>query len=551
MKKIFLPKTFTVYKQGYSKKQFFDDLLAGVIVGVIALPLAIAFSIASGVSPEKGLITAVVAGFLISFLGGSRVTIGGPTGAFVVIIVGIVNQYGMEGLIISTVLAGIFMILFGLLQLGTLIKFIPQPLIVGFTSGIAVIIFTSQMNDFFGLSLKNLPSSFIDKWILFFSNYNKTNYWAIGIALFTVIISLFFKRITKQVPGSIIAILITTIAVSVFSIPVDTISSITDSIPNRLNLSFSTIELRSFSNYVQPAFTIALLGAIESLLCAVVADGMTGSNHRSNTELIGQGIANVFSGLLGGIPATGAIARTAANVKLGGRTPVAGMVHALTLLLILLFFGKYAVLIPLSCLAGILVVIAYNMSEWRSFINILKGSRYDIIVLLVTFFLTILFDLSLAIQVGVILAAFLFMQRMSKLSEIYSLEREEDSFENYSEIPKAISIYEINGPFFFGAANKYKEVIKELGVKANILILRMRHVPFIDNTGIHNFYSVLSELKSKNIKIILSGVNPEVKNELMRSKIAPLLGEENICDHFDKAKALALEIYEAQKNRHQ
>ena len=542
-KEIFLPKTFTVFKEGYSKEQFKNDLLSGVIVGIISLPLAIAFAIASGVSPEKGLITAVVAGFFVSFLGGSRVTIGGPTGAFVVIIVGIVEKYGIEGLIISTVLAGFFMILFGLLQLGTLIKFIPQPLIVGFTSGIALIIFTSQIKDFFGLPIDHLPSSFIDKWKLYFHQFDQINLWAFGIAAFTVILSLYFKKITRHIPGSIIAILITTLLISILQIPVSTIGSVTAGIPQKLSFSFSNIDLGSFHNYIQPAFTIAMLGAIESLLCAVIADGMIGSNHRSNTELIGQGIANVFSGLLGGIPATGAIARTAANVKLGGRTPVAGMIHALTLLLILLFLGKYAVLIPMSCLAGILVVIAYNMSEWRSFVSILKGSRYDVIVLLVTFFLTVFFDLTLAIQVGVILAAFLFMQRMSKLSEIYALEREGDSLENYSDLPKAISIYEINGPFFFGAANKYKEVLKELGLKANILILRMRHVPFIDTTGIQNFYSVLSEMKSRKVRIVLSGVNHEVRKEIERSPIAEMLGQKNICSNFDEAKKRALEIY--------
>lgn len=549
MEPVFLPKTFSIYKRiGYSREQIQTDILSGIIVGVLALPLAIAFAIASGVSPEKGLVTAIVAGFIVSFLGGSRVQIGGPTGAFVVIVVGIVQVYGIQGLIISTILAGILLIIFGLLKLGTLIKFIPIPLITGFTSGIAIIIFTSQINDFLGLEISKLPSEFLLKWDVYFSNLWKTNIYSVIIALITIFISVYSKRVTKRIPGAFISIILMTLVVAFFKLPVQTIEGVYGQIPDSIGIiDFSSFKLAGISNYFQPAITIAMLGAIESLLSAVVSDGMISSNHRSNTELIAQGIANIASGLFGGIPATGAIARTATNVRNGGRTPIAGMVHALTLLLIMLFFGKYAAMIPLSCLAGILIVVAYNMSEWRSFISIMRGSKYDIVVLLVTFLLTIFADLTIAIEVGIILAAMLFMQRMAKMGEVYSLETDKDYIEDYASLPDGISVYEINGPFFFGAANKYKEVLKEVGIKSKVMILRMRSVPFIDATGMHNFKEVLKTLKNYKVKIVLSGVQKGVFDELIKSDILNYIPLELICSHYDIAREKAVETLDQLK----
>lgn len=547
---IFKPKFFSLFKHGYSKTQLQSDVLAGIIVGIVALPLAIAFAIASGVSPERGLITAIVAGFLVSILGGSRVQIGGPTGAFVVIVFGIVQQHGIEGLIISTFLAGIFLIAFGLLRLGTIIKFIPHPLVVGFTSGIAIIIFSTQIKEFFGLSITEIPSGFIEKWGAYFSGLNSFNIYAIAISVGTVLISVYSKRIIKKIPGSFIAIILMTVLAMVFKLPVSTIGSVYGELPTTISLNLPHIDLGSLSQYVAPAFTIALLGAIESLLSAVVADGMISGNHRSNTELIGQGVANMASALFGGIPATGAIARTATNVKNGGRTPVAGIVHAITLLLIMLFFGKWAIQIPLACLAGILVVVAYNMSEWRSFYSILRGSKYDIVVLLATFFLTILVDLTVAIQIGMVLAALLFMQRMSSASHVVAADADVDALEDYSDLPKGIEVYEIKGPFFFAAAQKYRETLKGFGKKADVLILRMRFVPFIDSTGIHNFEDTVKYLHSINVKLILSGVQPEVKKELEKARFDFLIGRKNICSSYNEAKKIAIKtIAEQEKTK--
>jgi sulfate permease, SulP family len=551
MEPVFLPKTFSLYKRvGYNRQQIQTDILSGIIVGILALPLAIAFAIASGVSPEKGLITAIIAGFIISLLGGSRVQIGGPTGAFVIIVVGIVQVYGIQGLIISTILAGFILIIFGLFKLGTLIKFIPIPLVTGFTSGIAVIIFTSQVNDFLGLGITKMPSEFILKWSLYFSSLSKINLYSAGIAASTILIGVYSKRFIKKVPGAFISIILMTLVVAVFKIPVQTIESVYGIIPDTIGFgNLSSLRFESITNYIQPAITIAMLGAIESLLSAVVSDGMISSNHRSNTELIAQGIANIASGLFGGIPATGAIARTATNVRNGGRTPIAGMVHAVTLLLIMLFFGKYAAMIPLSCLAGILIVVAYNMSEWRSFISIMRGSNYDVLVLLVTFLLTIFADLTIAIEVGMILAAMLFMQRMAKLGEVYSLETDKDNIEDYASLPAGISVYEINGPFFFGAANKYKEVLKEVGIKSKVMILRMRSVPFIDATGMHNFKEVLKTLKNYKVRIVLSGVQQGVYDTLIKSDIEHYIPVDHICPHYDIAKVKAVETLNQMKNR--
>ncbi|HAM11511.1 MAG: sodium-independent anion transporter [Bacteroidetes bacterium GWE2_41_25] len=544
MEPLFLPKTISLYQRaGYSLSQIQADIFSGIIVGILALPLAIAFAIASGVSPEKGIVTAIVAGFLISFLGGSRVQIGGPTGAFVVIVVSIVQVYGIQGLIISTILAGVILIFFGLLRLGTLIKFIPLPLVVGFTSGIAVIIFTSQINDFLGLGISTLPSEFTAKWVAYFDNIDKTNMYSVGIALSTIIISVYSKRFMKKIPGAFISIILMTLIVTFFKLPVQTIESVFGVITAKISfVDFSSFSFEGITRYIQPAITIAMLGAIESLLSAVVSDGMISSTHRSNTELIAQGFANIASGLFGGIPATGAIARTATNVKNGARTPISGMVHALTLLLILLFFGKFAAMIPLACLAGILIVVAYNMSEWRSFISITRGSKYDVLVLIVTFFLTVFADLTIAIEVGMVLSALLFMQRMSKLSEISSLEADFDNMEEYASLPKGISVYEINGPFFFGAANKYKEVLKEVGIRSKVMVLRMRNVPFIDATGMHNFKEVLKTLKNYKVRIVLSGVQPNVREELLKSGIDRYIPLDMICPHYDIAKVKAVEI---------
>ncbi len=541
MKEIFKPEFFTVFKQGYTKEQFLKDLFAGIIVGIVALPLAIAFAVASGVSPEKGLITAIIAGFIISFLGGSRVQIGGPTGAFVVIVFGIVSQYGMDGLIISTILAGIMLIIFGLLRLGSLLKFIPHPLIVGFTSGIALVIFSTQIKDALGLQIESTPVDFLGKWFVYFSAISSVNWIAVVITIGTILISIGFGKITNKIPGSFVAIILMTTIVTVFNLPVTTIESSFGEIPNTISLSFPSIDWSNIQYYFQPALTIALLGAIESLLSAVVADGMIGTNHRSNTELIAQGCANIITPLFGGIPATGAIARTATNIKNGGRTPIAGMIHAVTLLFIMLFFATWAKLIPMSCLAGILILVSYNMSEWRSFTSILKGSAFDIIILVSTFLLTVLVDLTVAIEIGIVLSAILFMKRMADNGQTILRDKESDVMENYKDIPKGIEIYEISGPFFFGAAKHYSEVLKDYASSTKILIIRMRYVPFIDATGIHNFRAVINSLKSEERQIILSGVQPDVHKELNKSRLSDLIGKENIFDNFDAALANAKE----------
>ena len=550
MKEIFKPKFFSVIKEGYTKQQFSKDLFAGVIVGIVALPLAIAFAVASGVSPEKGIITSIIAGFIISFLGGSRVQIGGPTGAFIVIVFGIVSQYGVGGLLISTILAGIMLIAFGLLRLGSLLKYIPHPLIVGFTSGIALIIFSTQIKDAFGLQMTNVPADFLGKWKAYFHSFTSVNYIALIITIATILISLFFNKITNKIPGSFIAIILTTAVTAIFKLPVTTIETLFGEINGSISLDFPVIDWSNISYYFSPALTIALLGAIESLLSAVVADGMIGSNHRSNTELIAQGIANIVTPIFGGIPATGAIARTATNIKNGGRTPVAGMTHAVTLLLILLFFGKYAKLIPMSCLAGILILVSYNMSEWRSFRSILRGSAFDIIILLTTFVLTVLVDLTVAIQIGIILSSILFMKRMADNGQAILKEKESEIIENYGYLPKGIEIYEISGPFFFGAAKHYAEVLKSHASSTKVLIIRMRYVPFIDSTGIHNFKEAIKVLKTDGKKIILSGVQPEVRKELDKSRISFLIGKANIFDNFDDALSKAKEIVANSNDNH-
>lgn len=538
---LFNPKLVSVLKQGYSKHQFSKDVFAGIIVGIVALPLAIAFAVASGVSPEKGLVTAIIAGLIISVLGGSRVQIGGPTGAFIVIVFGIVQTYGLDGLMISTMLAGVFLIAFGLLRLGSLLKFIPHPLVVGFTSGIALVIFTTQIKDALGLEIANLPADFIPKWGSYFSEISSINPYAVGISLATILITIFSGKVTKKIPGSFIAIIVITALVQLLKLPVTTIETVFGEIPKTIQLDFPGIEWSKLANYIAPALTIALLGGIESLLSAVVADGMIGGNHRSNTELIAQGVANVVTPIFGGIPATGAIARTATNVKNGGRTPVAGVIHAITLLLIMLFFGQWAKLIPMSCLAGILIVVAYNMSEWRSFVSILKGSGFDILILLVTFFLTVLVDLTYAIQIGIALSALLFMKRMADVSHQTELEVDSDVLENYNDLPEGVGIYEISGPFFFASAKQYCSTLKSIGQKSKVLIIRMRHVPFIDSTGLHNLEAVIEDLHHSKTTVILSGVRPEVLKELEKNKLVNLLNPNRILPSFDLAVQKAKE----------
>jgi len=541
---MFKPKLFDTLKN-YTYRQFTKDLMAGLIVGIVALPLAIAFGIASGVSPEKGLYTAIIAGFIISALGGSRVQIGGPTGAFIVIVYGIVQTHGINGLIIATFIAGIMLIIMGLARLGAVIKFIPHPLITGFTSGIALIIFSSQIKDFFGLQMDAVPADFLTKWKIYFHHFGSINFYAVLIAAATAVIIFLWPKITYKIPGSLIAILASTIAVQLLHLPVETIGSKFGNIPSSLpnptvpNLDFATIK-----SLIQPAFTIALLGGIESLLSAVVADGMIGGNHRSNMELIAQGVANIFSSLFGGIPATGAIARTATNVKNGGRTPVAGIVHAITLLIIMLFVGKWAALIPMATLAGILVVVAYNMSEWANFRAVLKGSKSDIAVLLTTFFLTVLIDLTVAIEIGMVLAAFLFMRKMIQFSDVSILtkdiddrgnEKDDASIANFS-IPAEAEVFEITGPLFFGAAYKFKDAIRFIEVTPKVLILRMRQVPMIDATGIKTISEVYSESKKRGTKLILSEVHSEqVMKQLQETRLLFAIGKANVTDSFEAA----------------
>ena len=535
MKEIFRPKFFSLIKAGLNKKQISADILAGIVVGIVALPLGIAFAVASGVSPEKGLITAIVAGFLISFLGGSRVQIGGPTGAFIIIVYGIVEKYGIDGLIISTVIAGVILIIFGLLKLGALLKYFPHPLIVGFTSGIALVIFSTQIKDAFGLNIEKVPSGFIDKWELYFSQIHSLNFYATAITIITILITIYSSKFIRKIPGSFIAIILITVVVQLMDLPVTTIESFFGDIPNKFSFTIPSIDFDNFSQYLLPAFTIAMLGSIESLLSSVVSDGMIGGNHRSNTELIAQGIANIVTPFFGGIPATGAIARTATNVKNGGRTPIAGITHAITLLLIMLFFGKWAKLIPMSCLAGILIVIAYNMSEWRSFRSILKGSSFDIIILLSTFLLTVLVDLTVAIEVGIVLSALLFMKRMADIGGKIPPDKDIDLIDDYSNLPKGVSVYEISGPLFFASAKQYTEILKNIGFKSKVLIIRMRHVPFIDSTGLHNLEDVIKTLKKSHVTIVLSGVNNEVLKTITEYQLVSLIDESNIFDSFKGA----------------
>ena len=554
----FKPKLYTTL-QNYSKAMFMQDLMAGVIVGIVALPLAIAFGIASGVSPEKGIITAIIAGFLISLLGGSKVQIGGPTGAFIVIIYGIIQQYGEAGLIVATLLAGVLLVLLGVFKLGAVIKFIPYPIIVGFTSGIAVTIFTTQIADVFGLTFgdEKVPGDFIGKWMLYFRHFDTINWWNTAISILSIIIIAITPRFSKKIPGSLVAIILVTVGVYLLKMYggitcIDTIGdrfSIKSELPDAV---VPDLNWEAIRNLFPVAVTIAVLGAIESLLSAAVADGMISDKHDSNTELIAQGVANIVTPLFGGIPATGAIARTMANINNGGKTPVAGIVHAVVLLLILLFLMPLAQYIPMGCLAGVLVIVSYNMSGWRTFKALMKNPKSDVTVLLITFFLTIIFDLTIAIEFGLVIACVLFMRRVMETTEISVIQNEIDPSketdmalaEEHLIIPEKVEVYEINGPYFFGIATKFEEMMSISGERPRpkVRIVRMRKVPFIDSTGIHNLENLCMMSQKEHITIVLSGVNEKVHKVLEKSGFYELLGKENICPNINVALERAKEL---------
>ena len=550
-------KLFSCLKT-YDKKTFMSDLMAGIIVGIVALPLAIAFGIASGVTPEKGIITAIVAGLVISLFGGSKVQIGGPTGAFIIIIYGIIQKYGFEGLTIATLMAGFFLVLFGLLRLGTIIKYIPYPIVVGFTSGIAVTIFTTQIKDLFGLTLPSNPSDFIEKWGVYLQNFNTIDPWCALIGVASVVVIAVTPRFSKKIPGSLIAIILMTIVALLLKnfagvLSIETIGdrfSISNELPAAQvpDMNWETIK-----SLVSPAITIAILGAIESLLSATVADGVFGDHHDSNTELVAQGLANIASPLFGGIPATGAIARTMTNINNGGKTPVAGIIHAVVLLLIFLFLMPLAKYIPMACLAGVLVVVSYGMCGWRSFLELMKNPKSDVTVLLITFFLTIIFDLTIAIEVGLIIACLLFMKRMSETTDVKAITEEIDLNQDaefstgnldHLIIPQGVEVYEINGPYFFGAGNKFEEIMASFGDRPKVRIIRMRKVPFVDSTGIHNLTNLCEMSKKEGIQIVLSGVREKVNGQLEHAGFYHLIGEENICSHINLALKRANEIIE-------
>ena len=553
----FTPKLVHDLKH-YDKAMFMNDLMAGVIVGIVALPLAIAFGIASGVSPEKGIITAIVAGFIISALGGSRVQIGGPTGAFIVIIAGIINQYGLQGLMIATILAGIFLIMLGVFRLGTIIKYIPYPIVVGFTSGIALTIFTTQVKDLFGLTMETVPSDFIEKWGAYIRDFHTIDYPSAIVGILSVVIIALTPRFSKKVPGSLVAIIVMTVAALVAKeyFDITSIETIGDrfSISNALpGMEIPDLTWEKAKGLISPAITIAILGAIESLLSATVADGVIGDKHDSNVELIGQGIANVVSPIFGGIPATGAIARTMTNINNGGKTPVAGIIHAIVLLLIFLILMPLANYIPMACLAGVLVIVAYNMSGWRTFKQLMNNPKSDIVVLIMTFLLTVVFDLTVAIEVGLVIACLLVLKRIAESTDVSVIVDEIDP-NNYTDvlyaqdehltIPEGVEVYEINGPFFFGAGNKFEEIMANMRKRPKVRIIRMRKVPFIDSTGIHNLTNMCQMSRRDGITVILSGVNPKVHAVLEKSHFNEMLGAENICPHINIALERAHDIIE-------
>lgn len=539
-----VPELFSFIKHGYTRKQFLQDLMAGVIVGIVALPLAIAFGIASGVKPEQGLYTAIIAGFLISFLGGSRVQIGGPTGAFVVVVYSVIHEFGYEGLAIATIMAGILMILMGLARMGAVIKFIPYPMTIGFTGGIALLIAIIQIKDFLGLQTNGSSSNILNRLTDYISNIHTVNVGSASIGFMTFFILIIWPRVSKRVPGAIIAIIFTTIVVKIFSLPVATIGTEFGSVSSGLPMpKLPTLNWNLVPQLISPALTIAILGSIESLLSAVVADGMTGTRHRSNMELIAQGAANLVSPLFGGIPATGAIARTATNIKNGAQSPVSGIIHALVLLLILIYLGEWAVLIPMPCLAAILIMVAYHMSEWRHFVNLLHAPRADIIVMLLTFGLTVFVDLTVAIEAGIVLSALLFMNRMSQLTETRNITHE--LTENYEKddalsisgrtVPQGVEVFEIYGPFFFGAANQFKDTLSLIKKPPKVLILRMRHVLSIDATAMHALEDVIAKTKKDGTKLIFSGVQPRLKSYLIQKGMSKKLKGVSIMPDIDSA----------------
>ena len=562
LKEVFQPKLFEVLKSGkYNAGTFSSDLIAGLIVGIIALPLAIAFGIASGVTPQQGLITAIVAGFLISFFGGSNFLIGGPTGAFIVIVAGIVSQYGMQGLIIATIMAGVFLVVMGVCKMGVIFKFIPYPIVVGFTSGIALTIFSTQMKDFFGLPLDlQVPAGFIPQWGCYFQNLGSINWLEFAMSMLCLVICFSWGKVTKKVPGSLIALIIGTVASVLLSkfggIELATIGSKFPELANGLPMPKPVapeFDYETIKGLVSPAFTIAILCAIESLLAAMVADGATGKQHHANTELIGQGIANIVTPLFGGIPATGALARTMASINNGGKSPVTGLIHAVVLLLIYLFLMPYAVYIPLSCLAAILVQVAYNMSEWRTFKYLLRGDKSDVAVLLITFFLTVIVDLTVAIEIGVLLAIVLFVRRVMQTSHINlqdgtiaaTEDPEQAAMENTDrlDIPAGVEVYEIDGPFFFGLASRFEELekMKKPGV-TKVRIIRMRRVPFIDSTGVNNLRNLCERTRKRGVTVILSGVTEKVQATLEKFGVDKEIGAENIFPHIVPALQKAEEL---------
>ena len=559
---VFQPKFFGLFKKGqYDSKKFSSDLIAGLIVGIIALPLAIAFGIASGVTPQQGLITAIVAGFLISFFGGSDFLIGGPTGAFIVIVAGIVAQYGMQGLIIATIMAGVFLVVMGVCKMGVIFKFIPYPIVVGFTSGIALTIFSTQMKDFFGLPLDlQVPAGFIPQWGCYFQNIGSINWVEFAMSMLCLVICFSWGKVTKKVPGSLIALIVGTLISVLLSkfagVELATIGSKFPELANGLPMPTPVapkFDYETIKGLVSPAFTIAILCAIESLLAAMVADGATGKQHHANTELIGQGIANIVTPLFGGIPATGALARTMASINNGGKSPVTGLVHAVVLLLIYLFLMPYAVYIPLSCLAAILVQVAYNMSEWKTFKYLLRGDKSDVAVLLITFFLTVIVDLTVAIEVGVLMAIVLFVRRVMETSHINVLggdkiaateDDEAAAMENTDrlDIPAGVEVYEIDGPFFFGLASRFEELEKMKKAGTKVRIIRMRKVPFIDSTGINNLRNLCERTKKRGVTVILSGVTDKVLASLEKFGVDKEIGSENIFPHIVPALNKAKEL---------
>lgn len=546
-----VPEFFSCIKDGCDRKNLGREVMAGVLVGIVALPLAIAFAIASGVKPEQGIFTAIIAGFLISFLSGSRVQIGGPTGAFIVVVFGIVAKFGYDGLAMATLMAGLLLIAMGLARMGAVIKFIPYPMTVGFTSGIALIIATTQIKDFFGLTIPTASGEFVHKILDYAHHADTLNPSALLVGGVSLLIIVFWGKVTRKVPGSIIAILVGTGMVHFFALPVETIGSQFGSVPSMLPMPrLPRLDWAMLPQLISPALTIALLGAIESLLSAVVADGMTGMRHRSNMELVAQGAANIASPFFGGIPATGAIARTATNIKNGGRTPVSGMVHAITLLLILLLFGRWAVLIPMPTLAAILLVVAFHMSEWRHFVKLFRASKSDILVMLSTFGLTVFVDLTIAIQTGIVLSALLFMNRMAQVTEVRNITSElneeygkEDALAIATrEVPQGVEVFEIYGPFFFGAVTQFKDTLNIVKTPAKVLVLRMRHILTIDATALQALEDLLAKTRKDGTALLLSGVRPQLRVSLDRNRFTEKIGQECIFGHIDDALAGARKI---------